>query len=160
MEGWSEIFKDNLGLLLWGKVGTGKTYFAACIANALLEKEIPVRMTNLAAIMNCGYEERAGLIQSLNRFDLLIMDDFGMERDTSYGMETVYQVIDGRYLTHKPLIVTTNLPLESLHHPADIEHKRIYDRVLEMTSGVCFRGENLRADRSREKKELLDNILK
>ena len=52
---WDRIEADNLGLLLWGPFGTGKSYFAACIANALIEKEIPVKMTNLAAIMNCKY---------------------------------------------------------------------------------------------------------
>ena len=35
-----------------GGVGTGKSYLAGCIANALMEKEIPVRMTNFALILN------------------------------------------------------------------------------------------------------------
>ena len=61
-----------------GPAGTGKTYFAACIANALLEKEVPVRMTNLAYVMNCRYEERADLIKALCSYRLLILDDFGM----------------------------------------------------------------------------------
>lgn len=43
---------ENIGYLLWGSVGTGKSFFAACIANALMEKEIPVRMTNFAAVLN------------------------------------------------------------------------------------------------------------
>ena len=48
---FDEMEKENIGYLLWGAVGTGKSYFAACIANALMEKEIPVRMTNFAAIL-------------------------------------------------------------------------------------------------------------
>ena len=36
----------------WGGVGTGKSYLAGCIANALMEKEIPVHMTNFALILN------------------------------------------------------------------------------------------------------------
>ena len=43
---------DNIGCLFWGGVGTGKSYLAGCIANALMEKEIPVRMTNFALILN------------------------------------------------------------------------------------------------------------
>lgn len=39
VEKWDETYKKGLGLLLWGDVGTGKTYMAACIANALLEQE-------------------------------------------------------------------------------------------------------------------------
>ena len=160
VENWPDVLQKDLGLLLWGKVGTGKTYFAASIANALLHKEVPVRMTNLAAIMNCRYEERSDLIKSFRQYDLLIIDDFGMERDTSFGMETVYQVIDGRYLDHKPLILTTNLSLEALKNPPDIDHRRIYDRVLEMTTGVRFLGANLREVQSKARKETLDQILK
>ena len=43
---------ENLGLLLWGDVGTGKSFVAACIVNALLEQGIPVLMTNFSKILN------------------------------------------------------------------------------------------------------------
>lgn len=48
VEKWEEAKANNLGLLLWGDVGTGKSYMAASIANALLEQEISVRMLNSA----------------------------------------------------------------------------------------------------------------
>lgn len=38
---WEEMKANSLGLLLWGDVGTGKSFFAGCIANALLDKGIP-----------------------------------------------------------------------------------------------------------------------
>ena len=52
VEHWEQMRENNYGLLLWGKVGTGKSYFAGCIANALMEQEISVRMTNFSAILN------------------------------------------------------------------------------------------------------------
>ena len=39
VEHWDEVKKKGMGMLLWGDVGTGKSYMAACIANALLEQE-------------------------------------------------------------------------------------------------------------------------
>ena len=33
---WEQMKEGNHGLILWGKVGTGKSYFAGCIANALM----------------------------------------------------------------------------------------------------------------------------
>lgn len=35
---WEEMRANASGLLIWGDVGTGKSFFAGCIANALLEK--------------------------------------------------------------------------------------------------------------------------
>ena len=91
---------DNIGCLFWGGVGTGKSYLAGCIANALMEKEIPVRMTNFALILNdlaASFEGRNEYISRLCRYPLLILDDFGMERGTEYGLEQVFNVIDSRY---------------------------------------------------------------
>ena len=41
---WEEFKKDSTGLLLWGNVGTGKSFIAGCIANALLERCLPIRV--------------------------------------------------------------------------------------------------------------------
>lgn len=49
---WSEMKAKSIGLLLWGNVGTGKSFFAGCIANALLEQGVPVLMTNFSRILN------------------------------------------------------------------------------------------------------------
>ncbi len=48
-----------------------------------------------------------------------------MERGTEYGLEQVFNVIDSRYRSGKPLIVTTNLTLDDLHNPEDTAHSRI-----------------------------------
>ena len=47
VEKWEREYAENLGCLFWGSVGTGKSYLAGCIANALMEKEIPVYMTKI-----------------------------------------------------------------------------------------------------------------
>ena len=159
---WEQIKDGNYGLLLWGRVGTGKSYFAGCIANALMEQEVPVCMTNFAAILNdlaASFAGRNEYISRLCSFPLLIIDDFGMERGTEYGLEQVYNVIDSRYRSRKPLIVTTNLTLEELQHPEDTAHARIYDRLLEMCSPLCFTGENLRKAAAQGKMEQLKRLL-
>ena len=120
VEHWPTMQAENIGYLLWGGVGTGKSYFAGCIANALMEQEVAVRMTNFALILNdltASFEGRNEYISRLCRAPLLILDDFGMERGTEYGLEQVYNVIDSRYRIRKPLIVTTNIPLQDLQHP-------------------------------------------
>ncbi len=106
-----------------------------------------VRMTNFALILNdltASFEGRNEYTARLCRAPLLILDDFGMERGTKYGLEQVYNVIDSRYRSRRPLIVTTNLSLQDLQHPQDTAHARIYDRLLEMCAPIRFSGENFR----------------
>ena len=49
---WGKMYRDNIGLILWGNVGTGKTYFAACIANYLINLGVPVLMTSFIKLTN------------------------------------------------------------------------------------------------------------
>lgn len=153
---WEEMRQENLGLLFWGKPGNGKTFAAACIANALLEQKsmISVKMVTLGTVLNklpgLSAQDRDWYLKSLHSCDLLILDDFGMERQTEYGREQVFSIVDGRYLSRKPLIVTTNLSLRELKSPADMARQRIYDRILELCVPVCFDRESLRQEKARE----------
>lgn len=162
VDNWPTIRAENIGYLLWGGVGTGKSYFAGCIANALMEQEVAVRMTNFALILNdltASFEGRNEYIARLCRAPLLILDDFGMERGTEYGLEQVYNVIDSRYRSRRPLIVTTNLSLQDLQHPQDTAHARIYDRLLEMCAPIRFSGENFRRATAQDKLARLKNLM-
>ena len=136
VEKWEDMKRENIGLLLYGDVGTGKSYGAACVANRLIEQSIPACMINLSTVLNSmgGFqsEEKNTYIADLMRYPLLILDDFGMERQTEYAMEQVFNIIDARYRSGKPLIITTNLSLTELNAPKSLEHKRIYDRIKEM----------------------------
>ena len=148
VETWQQRKENNDGLLLWGDVGCGKTFYAACIANALIEQGTSVLMTNFSKILNqlsgMFSEDKNEFIASMMQYSLLIIDDFGIERNTEYAVEQVYNIIDERYKTKKPLIITTNLSLSTLKNPEDTAHKRIYDRVLSMCVPVKFVGENHR----------------
>ena len=145
---WEEMKAKSLGLLLWGDVGTGKSFFAGCIANALLEKGIPVPMTNFSRILNTltgmYSDDRNQFIDSLNKYSLLIIDDLGIERGTEFSLEQVFNVIDSRYRSKKPMIVTTNLTLDELKHPVDLAHARIYDRILERCVPLKINNQNIR----------------
>ena len=147
---WEEMKANASGLLIWGDVGTGKSFFAGCIANALLEKGVPVLMTNFSRILNTltgmHFEDRNQFINSLNRYSLLIIDDLGIERNSDFALEQVFNVIDSRYRSKKPLIITTNLTLSELNNAADIAHKRIYDRILERCIPVRINNRNIRQD--------------
>ena len=145
---WAMMKENCIGLLLWGNVGTGKTFIAACIANALIERGVSVLMTNFSKILNSLSGmfdvDRNKFIDSFNRYSLLIIDDLGIERNSEFALEQVFNVIDSRYRSKKPLIVTTNLTLDELKHPKDLAHARIYDRVLERCVPLKVNRQNIR----------------
>ena len=163
VEHWEQMRENNYGLLLWGKVGTGKSYFAGCIANALLDRDVSVMMTNFPTILSrlTGMfpEERIDYIDSIGRYDLLILDDLGVERNTSYAMEQMFQVVDRRYRSCKPLIVTTNLSLEQMKNAPDVEHSRIYGRILEYCAPILFSGKDMRKNNADTTKTTAREIL-
>lgn len=154
VENFAEMKKEGKGLLLYGGVGTGKTYAAACIANALIDKGIASMVTNFARIANKlqeRFDKRQAYLDKLNKFDLLVLDDLAAERSTEYMQEIVYNVIDARYRAGLPMIITTNLSLETIKNPPNATDIRIYDRILEKcfpieVTGKSHRRENIRKD--------------
>lgn len=162
VENFKEMKDRGKGLLLFGGVGTGKTYAAACIANALIDKGRPCLMTNFARLSNTisgMYEGKQEYIDALNRYDLLVIDDLAAERNTEYMNEIVFNVIDSRYRSHKPLIVTTNLTSDEISKASETNRQRIFSRLYDMcipfeVNGADRRRANLRNDYSELKSKL------
>lgn len=148
---WQEAAQSGTGMIFWGGVGTGKSYMAAAIANALIEQEHSVEMHDLGFYLNCPFETRADRIESASRPELLILDDLGMERDTGFGLETVFSVVDRRYRSGKPMIITTNLILGVVQNTVDVHYQRIFDRIQEVCIPIEFTGPSLRSAQRREK---------
>ena len=143
---------NGTGLLFYGNVGCGKSFAAACIANALIGNGTPCMMTNFTRIINRlqeSFDGRQKYIDNLSRFDLLVIDDMAVERNTEYVWEQVMTIIDARYRSGLPVVVTTNLTIGELADPADIRRQRVYSRLKEM----CLPIEVTGADRRTRKME-------
>lgn len=136
VERWQRMQESNTGLILWGDVGGGKTFLAACVANALIDKGIPATMTTIprlvAAITKDFGKDREEVLYMVANAPLLVLDDVGTERNTEYNNEQVYEIINARYKAKKPLIITTNLTMTEMKSETDEAKKRIYDRIVEM----------------------------
>ncbi len=163
VENWTDMKRKNVGLLLMGPVGTGKSFFAGCIANALFEQGERVMMTNFSRILNemTSYQaDKNQIIQNLVDYPLLIIDDLGIERNSEFALEQVYNVIDSRYCKMLPLIVTTNLGLNEMKSKdLDTAHQRIYSRILEMCVPIYCGGEDKRKEEGTEKLVQVQNLI-
>lgn len=153
VKNFTEFKADGKGLLLYGTCGTGKTYYAACIANALIDEGRSVLMTNFARLTNKiqgMFEGKQEYIDSLNKYSLLIIDDLGAERKSEFMQEMVWNIIDARYRSGLPLIITTNLTADELKKPQDVGYSRIYDRILERCFPVKIEGASRRRENLKE----------
>jgi len=162
IENWKLMRKNNIGMLIYGSVGAGKTFLANCMASAMFEQMVTATVTSFPRLLNLlqDSQNRQELLDQLNRYDLLVIDDLGAERDSAYALEQVFSIIDARAKIRKPLIVTTNLSLQELKHPQNMACARIYDRILELCPiTLKMTGESRRAELAKEKRELARRIL-
>lgn len=162
VENFDTMRENGKGLLLFGTVGTGKTFTAACIANALIDKGYPCLVTNFARLINTisgMYDGKQDYIDGLNRFALLVIDDLATEADTEYRNEIIFNVIDSRYRAGLPLIITTNLTAQELKNSADIKKQRIYSRLFERCLPLEVKGTDRRRDRLKDDYKTFADLL-
>ena len=158
-----EMLEKNQGLLLWGDVGTGKTFAAAAVANALLDQVVPVVVVSFVDLLNRIESKEmtlAQIISSINSAKLVVFDDLGAERGSDYALEKVYGIVDARSRAELPMIVTTNLTMEMMKGEEDTRYKRIYDRIFETCHPMQFTGPSWRRVKANERFTEMASLLK
>lgn len=162
---FEDLRKIGGGLILWGSVGTGKTFFAMCIANALINKGYPVQCTSLATIVKQAqdFDNADSHFNRLMRQSCIVIDDLGTERGTTFANEQVYKFIDGCNTHNIPLIFTTNYTPSLLAAAAedisDLTFARIYSRILEKCISVKVNEIKRRAEKGQANKTEIAKLL-
>lgn len=160
-EHFEKAIEQGRGLYIVGKPGVGKTHIAAGIARTVMEQHrTPVMMLSMVDLLSrlrATYNDESGeseamLMRTLGMVDLLIIDDLGKEHPTSWTLERVYQIIDGRYQHKKCVIVTTNYNdatlIDRLSKNGQLDRttaEAIVSRLHEMCFGVEMSGRDHRA---------------
>lgn len=160
-ERFDEMQEKGKGLVLFGNCGVGKTYAALCIANYLLYRDKSCFVTNFSRIANV-YDspmKRQEEIDRLNEFDLIVLDDMGIERTSTFMNEIVYSVIDSLITARKCVIITTNLTDAEIKKPNDVSKERIYQRLFEGTIPINVDGINNRVELLKQDYEYYKQIL-
>ena len=135
----------RIGLLLYGDVGTGKTFLAACIANVLLNQGIRVKWLTTMQIVerSCFYSESeyAEYTRSIAAPDLLIIDDLGTELPNSFTVSQLFICLNERILRQKSTIISTNLALEDIK---SIYSERTFSRISSNYTILRITGDDIR----------------
>ena len=58
-------------------------------------------------------------------YQLLIIDDLGVERNSEYALGIIFSVIDRRIRSGRPLIIATNLPLSQIKSETMLDKRRM-----------------------------------
>lgn len=133
-------------LLLCGTTGVGKSFYAACICNELQKNGYRCKFTSISEIEKqlWNTEDKSAVYTRLAGYDLIVIDDFGAERDTDYMHEIQFNVLDYRLRLKKPCVITTNLTKSEIMNPKSQEMKRIFSRIYERSIPVAVKGEDRR----------------
>ena len=161
-DNWESMFANNVGLYLWGNTGSGKTYMAAAIANLLVDRGVKVYMDGVTALTNMLGDVYGGrrdeVIYRIRSCDLLVIDDFGVERSTEFAQQQAYDLLEYRVETNKPMIVTSNIPAGQLCNEADPRKTRMYSRLMGLHPEKIV-GKDRRADTTSGRYEDLHALL-
>lgn len=155
---FSVLRETGKGILLYGGLGTGKSYYAACIVNRLVDK-YTARFVSTAYLATINFNDRKEFMREIDRVDLVVLDDIGAERGTEYMQELIFSIVDSRSRNKKPLIVTTNLNGEQIRNAPDIGTKRIFDRINGMCHPICVKGDSRRKARAKSEYEATQKLL-
>ncbi|PRR70889.1 ATP-binding protein [Clostridium thermopalmarium] len=165
--------EEGIGLLIYGEPGNGKTYLSSAIANELLKQFVPVICVSINGLLSriqetysrWGKEAEADVIRGLCNADLLIIDDLGAERkvgNSDWTKTMIYNIIDSRYRSNLPLIITSNLKINLKQTNGvltELYERRTEDRILEMCTPVHNTAKSIRVDEAKKKTKLLKDIL-
>jgi DNA replication protein DnaC len=109
-------------LVLLGSYGAGKTHLAAAITNYNIDLGrpaifvvVPDLLDHLRAAFGpnseSGVDER---LETIRETPLLVLDDLGAHHSTPWAQEKLFQILNSRYNSRLPTVVTTNQRLEEL----------------------------------------------
>lgn len=139
-----KYIKDGTNMIFVGKgsVGTGKTHLACAIANNILEQGIPVKVVNVVALVDELKEFTNAVKKELKTVKVLLIDDLGKENGTLWLCSEIYGIINARYESELPTIITTEGTLKDLEDNYKVEiNEKIVNKGVSMISRLtesCF----------------------
>ena len=144
--GW---IKQAQNLILTGSTGCGKTWLACALGNQACRlgmSVLYVRTSRLLEEMKLAHADgsfRKRLMQ-IAKFELLVLDDFGVATLTQSERQDLLELIDDR--TTKSTIITSQIPVNAWHdvigEPTLAD--AILDRIVHRAHTIKLTGETMR----------------
>jgi len=145
---FEQIAKDGRGIVLYGSIGTGKSFLAECIVSKLREKHYAAATTSFRRVEQAlwNIDDRQHALDLMALLDAVHIDDLFSERDTEYMGEKVFALIDALYRAKVPMIVTANMTLEQFRSERNMQKSRVLSRLYERCDFFEVKGEDRRRE--------------
>ncbi|MCI8342735.1 MAG: ATP-binding protein [Firmicutes bacterium] len=151
--GFTRTFgKTAKNLLLYGSPGLGKTFVCSCVAKELLDRGVTVMYITAPQLFKAlenekfnrsdeNEQEVGKYMEEILGVELLIVDDLGTEFSTVFSNSELFDIINTRLISKKPMIISTNLGLKNL---GEKYSDRIISRIMGEFITLKFFGEDIR----------------
>lgn len=154
-EKYCSTYNDSSkNLLLYGPVGTGKTYLISCIVNELIKKDIDLIYISAPNLINLIFDDinqktqlKNSNKERLKTVELLIIDDLGTEGKNEFNANVMSEILDERILTGKKTIITSNYAPKEM--AAGRYPERMVSRIIDIYEMFEFIGPDLRSQPKR-----------
>lgn len=164
IDNFDKFAEKGIGLVLFGMVGTGKTFMACALLQELIQQDVKCKYTSVKRIVEDvkrGYGENMTETQSTAEYlkaDLLVIDEVGVQAGTQHEEGIMYSLVDSRVNNFRPTIFISNLnPTEAKKAAAETAGQqsevltmervlgaRTFDRIKGQSKFLVFRGESRR----------------
>lgn len=152
--------RQENGLIITGSSGVGKTHLAASILNELIEKGMLVLMGRLTLLLDMikdtfkdNSKSESTLIELFSNVDMVVIDDLGTEKISSWALDKLYTIIENRNENKLPIIITTKFNKESLlHRFYQSNDKELSEAILQKLYQMCYGIELKRYDKNEKEK--------
>lgn len=125
--------KEHRNMIITGATGTGKTYLSCAIGSQLCSMGFKVRYSRVSRLLadlaiGRGDGSYNKILRNLNKFDVLILDDWGMTTLDPMSSRDLLEVAEDRF-GRKSVVVSSQVPVSEWH--SAFEDSTVADAVLD-----------------------------